>query len=223
MYIFILMCQSVNLDWKIAVEKVGCVFGFKTELFVQIANDYFAKSSILDVRQGSEYVSGHWFIAQKQFRKSDKKLLRKTSENLHEKETAQIVFSTLKRKHSLAWKVSKYGVISGPYFPVFSPNTGKYGPEITPYLDTFSRSAGFIEILQRFQLNYSALLNSFFAWRLKHFLSFSSSIRFGCYQCSLYHVLLFLCFVFDQVPTCSHALTTIIVTMPLGTCPWILY
>ena len=35
-----------------------------------------------------------------------------------------------------AWKVSKYGVISGPYFPVFSPNTGKYGPEITPYLDT---------------------------------------------------------------------------------------
>ena len=26
--------------------------------------------------------------------------------------------------------MSKYGVISGP-------NTGKYGPEITPYLDTF--------------------------------------------------------------------------------------
>ena len=36
-----------------------------------------------------------------------------------------------------AWKVSKYGVISGPYFPVFGLNTGKYGPEITPYLDTF--------------------------------------------------------------------------------------
>ena len=29
-----------------------------------------------------------------------------------------------------AWKVSKYGVFSGPYFPVF-------GPEKTPYLDTF--------------------------------------------------------------------------------------
>ena len=28
------------------------------------------------------------------------------------------------------WKVSKYGVISGP-------NIEKYGPEITPYLDTF--------------------------------------------------------------------------------------
>ena len=33
--------------------------------------------------------------------------------------------------------MSKYGVISGPSFPVFSPNTGKYGPEINPYLDTF--------------------------------------------------------------------------------------
>ena len=35
-------------------------------------------------------------------------------------------------------KVSKYGVISGPFFPVFGLNTGKYRPEITPYLDTFS-------------------------------------------------------------------------------------
>ena len=50
--------------------------------------------------------------------------------------------------------MSKYGVISGLYFPVFglntdihgvnppSPSTGKYGPEITPYLDT-SRSVIF--------------------------------------------------------------------------------
>ena len=36
-----------------------------------------------------------------------------------------------------AWKLSKCGVFSGPYFPVFSPNTGKYGPEKSPYLDTF--------------------------------------------------------------------------------------
>ena len=34
-----------------------------------------------------------------------------------------------------AWKVSKYGVISRPYFPVLGLNTGKYGPEITLYLD----------------------------------------------------------------------------------------
>ena len=33
--------------------------------------------------------------------------------------------------------MSKYGVISGPYFPVFGLNTGKYGPEITPYLENF--------------------------------------------------------------------------------------
>ena len=34
-------------------------------------------------------------------------------------------------------KLSKYGVFSGPSFAVFSPNTEKYGPEKTPYLDTF--------------------------------------------------------------------------------------
>ena len=33
--------------------------------------------------------------------------------------------------------MSRYGVISGPYFPVFGLNAGKYGLEITPYLDTF--------------------------------------------------------------------------------------
>ena len=33
--------------------------------------------------------------------------------------------------------LANYGVISGPYFPVFSRNTGKYGPEITPHLNTF--------------------------------------------------------------------------------------
>ena len=35
------------------------------------------------------------------------------------------------------WKVSKYRIFSGPYFPVFILNTGKYGPEKTPYLNTF--------------------------------------------------------------------------------------
>ena len=36
-----------------------------------------------------------------------------------------------------AWKVSEDGVSPGPYFPVFSPNTRKYGPERTASLDTF--------------------------------------------------------------------------------------
>ena len=33
--------------------------------------------------------------------------------------------------------MSKYGDFSGPYFPVFSPNTRNYGPEKTSYLDIF--------------------------------------------------------------------------------------
>ena len=40
---------------------------------------------------------------------------------------------------STTWKVSKYGVISGPCFSVFGLNTGKYEPEVTPYLDTFTQ------------------------------------------------------------------------------------
>ena len=36
-----------------------------------------------------------------------------------------------------AWQVSKYGIFSGPYFPVLNLNTGKYGAEKTLYLDTF--------------------------------------------------------------------------------------
>ena len=31
----------------------------------------------------------------------------------------------------------KYDVFSGPHSPVFGLNTGKYGTEKTPYLDTF--------------------------------------------------------------------------------------
>ena len=34
-------------------------------------------------------------------------------------------------------KVSRYGVFSGLYFAVFSPDAGKYGPEKPPYFDTF--------------------------------------------------------------------------------------
>ena len=33
--------------------------------------------------------------------------------------------------------MSKYGVISGRFFPLFRLNIGKYGPEVTSYLDTF--------------------------------------------------------------------------------------
>ena len=43
---------------------------------------------------------------------------------------AAILNECLVHSRVTAWKVSKYGVISGPYFPVF-------GLEITPYLDIF--------------------------------------------------------------------------------------
>ena len=33
--------------------------------------------------------------------------------------------------------MSKYGVFSSPFFPVFGLNTGKYRPEKTPHLCTF--------------------------------------------------------------------------------------
>ena len=36
-----------------------------------------------------------------------------------------------------ARKEPKYGVFPAPYFPIFSPNTGKYGPEKNPYFGTF--------------------------------------------------------------------------------------
>ena len=52
-------------------------------------------------------------------------------------------------------EVFEYRVISGLYFPVFglntkiygfSPKTGKYGPEITPYLDTFHKAVTYRSI-----------------------------------------------------------------------------
>ena len=39
--------------------------------------------------------------------------------------------------NSLHEKCPNTEFFSGPYFPVFNPNTGKYGPEKSPYLDTF--------------------------------------------------------------------------------------
>ena len=48
-----------------------------------------------------------------------------------------LCFSASRGFTHTAWKVSKYGVFYGPYFLVFRLNTGKYGPEKIPYLDTF--------------------------------------------------------------------------------------
>ena len=67
------------------------------------------------------------------------------------------------------WKVFKYGVISGPYFPVFrlnteiyiifNPNTGKYGPEIFLYLDTI-RAVIFTSVLSHiFNFSFSLIIS----------------------------------------------------------------
>ena len=46
-----------------------------------------------------------------------------------------------------AWKVSKYGIFSTPYFPAFGLNTGKYGSKKTPYFDTFHAVAASKKLL----------------------------------------------------------------------------
>ena len=60
----------------------------------------------------------------------------------------QLSFDELLYFHCV--KLSKCGVFSGPHFPVFSPNTGKYGPEITPYLDIF-HAVFAVDIINKFQ------------------------------------------------------------------------
>ena len=79
-----------------------------------------------------------------------------------------------------AWKVSKYKVISGPYFPVFSSNTGKYGPEITPYwtFHAVYTKASFL------------ILSYFFLYSISHF---SYSARFLYIACD-YFVIFFIFF-----------------------------
>ena len=47
-----------------------------------------------------------------------------------------------------AWKMSKYGVFSGPYFFVFSPNTGKYGSGKIPYFHIFYAVVCYLVLLR---------------------------------------------------------------------------
>ena len=49
-------------------------------------------------------------------------------------------------------KSVKIRSFSGPYFPVFGLNTEKYGPEKTPYLDTFQAA-----IVQRVKVSVAIL------------------------------------------------------------------
>ena len=56
--------------------------------------------------------------------------------------------------------MSKYRVFSGPYFPVFRPKTGYYGPEKTPYLDTFhavTNTHCFLHVVSKTSIRWSKL------------------------------------------------------------------
>ena len=85
-----------------------------------------------------------------------------------------------------AWEVSKYGIFSGPYFPVFGMNTKIYfvnlripseykktRPEKTPYLDTFHAVsklafylflADFHQIIQNHQKKFSVFISANFQY-----------------------------------------------------------
>ena len=73
-----------------------------------------------------------------------------------------------------AWKVSKYRVFSGPYFPafglnterysVFSPNAGKYGPEKNLYLDTFHAVCVLVELFLKICVFKLLSLNFSYKW-----------------------------------------------------------
>ena len=58
-----------------------------------------------------------------------------------------------------AWKVPKYGAFYGPYFFVFSANTGKYGPEKTPYLDTFDAVSWYLLLLVLLRITSNNMLS----------------------------------------------------------------
>ena len=73
---------------------------------------------------------------------------------------------------STAWKLSKYGVFSGPSFPIFRLNTGKYGPEETPYLNIIrTLVTGDLGLVWFFR---AAALDLWFSISMCPFTSFSS-------------------------------------------------
>ena len=53
------------------------------------------------------------------------------------------------------WKWSKYVIFSGPYSPVFTSNTGKYGPEKSPCLDTFYTEPLKVYSIRKFAILYT--------------------------------------------------------------------
>ena len=79
----------------------------------------------------------------------------------------QSSFSISKRLYCTLWNASNYRVFSGPYFPAFGLNTGKHGPQKTPYLDTFHAVLGLCNP-RVFLLNYF-FLKVTIRWKQKYY------------------------------------------------------
>ena len=78
-------------------------------------------------------------------------------------------------KWGTVWKMARYGVFSSPYFPVFSPNAGKYGPEKLRIWTLFT---------QWKIIAFNALLMSdFYAWLKVARLNWNSSVSCFFFFC----------------------------------------
>ena len=93
--------------------------------------------------------------------------------------------------HLTAWKLSKYGVFSGSYFPAFRMNTeryeisneGKYGPEKAPYLDTFhtvSSSVLMKSFTEKPETKEESLLANSSSWFLRLVVRITNRFVFKC-------------------------------------------
>ena len=110
--------------------------------------------------------------------------------------------------------MSKYGVFSGLYFPtfglhtpylsVFSPNTGKNGPEKTPYLDTF-HAVNYYYLLKKyglqvyqygFDLNFCFKIQKNFFYKIYLVLQFNNCIAmlFVLYFYIIFYYLFYIIF-----------------------------
>ena len=65
-------------------------------------------------------------------------------------------------------KLSKYGVFSGPYFPVFGLITGKYGPEKNFVFGHFSCSVKKSDLIKHIYENVFAQKSNFYVFSLGH-------------------------------------------------------
>ena len=85
-----------------------------------------------------------------------------------------------------AWKVSKYGVISGPYFPVFGLNTEIYGVKFTPWnlsklenvLSPFEQNCSKVHTKHFSKLSKYSIITDFFQrkeWVLDFYVMFINS------------------------------------------------